>query len=61
MQDYKGAKIVSHGRAVFGFQAIVVLVPEKDVGFTILINSEDSEVILGLEYTLLDHYLAKPT
>ncbi len=61
VQDYKGAKIVSHGGAVFGFQATVVLIPEKNVGFSILINSEDGEVIRGLMYQLLDHYLDKPT
>lgn len=61
VQDYKGVKIVSHGGAVFGFLSLVVLVPDKKVGFTILINSEDGEILRGLQYTLLDHYLDKPT
>ena len=61
VQDYKGARIVSHGGAVFGFQAVVVLIPERNVGFTILINAEDGELIRGLQYRLLDHYLDKPT
>ena len=61
VQDYKGARIVSHGGAVFGFQATVVLIPEKNVGFTILINSEDGELVRGLMYELLDHYLDRPT
>ncbi|WP_116091107.1 serine hydrolase [Sphingomonas crusticola] len=61
VQDYKGAKIVSHSGAVFGFQALVVLIPEKNVGFTMLINSEDGELIKGMQYVLLDHYLGKPT
>ena len=61
VQDYKGARIISHGGAVFGFQAVVVLIPEKNVGFTILINSEDGELIRGLMYELLDHYLDRPT
>ena len=61
ISDYKGAKIVSHSGAVFGFQALVVLIPEKNVGFTILINSEDGELIKALQYELLDHYLGKPT
>ncbi|MCA1660679.1 MAG: serine hydrolase [Novosphingobium sp.] len=60
VQDYKGAKIVSHGGAVFGFQALVVLIPEQDVGFSILINSEDGELIRGLMYELIDHYLEVP-
>jgi CubicO group peptidase (beta-lactamase class C family) len=57
IQDYRGTKIVMHGGAVFGFLAAVVLIPEKHVGFSILINSEDGEIINGLMYELLDHYL----
>src|ERR1700722_8011511 len=60
VRDYRGAKIVWHGGAVFGFLAAVVLVPERHVGFSILINSEDGEIINGLLFELLDHYLAQP-
>jgi CubicO group peptidase (beta-lactamase class C family) len=60
VRDYRGTKIVWHGGAVFGFLAAVVLVPEKHVGFSILINSEDGEIINGLLFELLDHYLAQP-
>ena len=61
VSDYKGTRIVSHEGAVFGFQSAVVLIPEKQVGFTILINSEDGEVIKGLTNQLLDHYLGGRT
>jgi len=60
VQDYRGAKIVWHGGAVFGFLTAVVLIPEKQVGFSIEINSEDGEIIRGLMYELLDHYLGLP-
>jgi CubicO group peptidase (beta-lactamase class C family) len=60
VRDYRGAKIVWHGGAVFGFQTAVVLIPEKNVGFSIEINSEDGEIIIGLMYELLDHYLGLP-
>jgi CubicO group peptidase (beta-lactamase class C family) len=60
VRDYQGAKIVWHSGAVLGFQSVVVLVPEKNVGFAIEINSEDSEILLGLMYELLDHYLDRP-
>src|ERR1700684_3815890 len=60
VRDYRGAKIVWHGGAVFGFLTAVVLIPEKHVGFSIEINSEDGEVIIGLMYELLDHYLDAP-
>nr|WP_037479836.1 serine hydrolase [Sphingomonas sp. PAMC 26617] len=60
VKDYHGAKIVSHGGAVLGFQSVVALLPEKNVGFAVEINSEDGEILLGLTYELLDHYLGLP-
>jgi CubicO group peptidase (beta-lactamase class C family) len=58
--EYGGTKIIWHGGAVFGFLTAVVLIPEKHVGFSIEINSEDGEIIRGLMYELLDHYLDRP-
>ena len=58
--DYRGEKLVWHGGAVFGFLTAVVLLPDKHVGFSIEINSEDGELIRGLMYELLDHYLGLP-
>jgi CubicO group peptidase (beta-lactamase class C family) len=60
VRDYRGAKIVWHGGAVFGFLTAVVLIPEKQIGFSIEINSEDGEIINGLMFELLDHYLGAP-
>ena len=60
LRDYRGVKMVWHGGAVFGFLTGVVLLPEKNVGFSITINSEDGEIINGLIYELLDHYLDAP-
>ena len=60
VSDYRGAKLISHGGAVFGFQTIVALLPEKHVGFSIQINSEDGEILVGLMHELLDHYLGAP-
>jgi CubicO group peptidase (beta-lactamase class C family) len=60
IQDYRGVKIVWHGGAVLGFKTAVVLIPEKHVGFSIEINSEDGEIIPGLMFELLDHYLGAP-
>jgi CubicO group peptidase (beta-lactamase class C family) len=58
--DYRGARLIWHGGAVFGFLTAVVLLPDKHVGFSIEINSEDGEIIRGLMYELLDHYLGLP-
>src|SRR4029077_10285847 len=60
VRDYRGTKIVWHGGAVFGFKTAVVLIPDKHVGFSIEINSEDGEIINGLLFELLDHYLGAP-
>ena len=57
VQDYRGVKVVQHGGAVFGVLAFVVLVPEHDLGIALMINAEDVDVMRGLGYELLDHYL----
>ena len=57
VRDYRGTKIVTHGGAVLGFQSVVTLIPSKNIGIAIEINSEDGEIVLGLMYELLDHYL----
>lgn len=58
--DYRGHRIIQHGGGVFGSIARVVMIPEKNVGFAIMMNSEDNGMLLGLTYELLDHYLGQP-
>ena len=60
VQDYRGHQIVSHGGGVFGSITRVVMIPDKNVGFAIMMNSEESGMLLGLTYELLDHYLDQP-
>lgn len=60
VQDYRGHKIISHGGGVLGSITRVVLIPEKNVGFAIMLNSEDSGLLLGLTYRMIDHYLGFP-
>jgi len=60
VQDYRGTKLIWHGGAVFGSLAAVVLMPEKNVGFFIAANSEEGELVRGLMFELLDHYLGLP-
>lgn len=60
VRDYRGVKIIEHGGAVFGVQTMVVLVPDRKVGFSLQINSEDGVVLRGLMFELLDHYLGAP-
>jgi CubicO group peptidase (beta-lactamase class C family) len=60
VQEYRGARIIWHGGAVFGSLAAVVLIPERKIGFYIAVNSEEGEMVRGLMYELLDHYLGLP-
>lgn len=60
VQDYRGHRIVQHSGGVFGSITRVVMIPDRNVGFAIMMNSEDSGMILGLTYELLDHYLDQP-
>lgn len=59
-RDYQGHRLIMHTGAVFGAQAILILIPELDVGFSIAVNCEDGEAALGVAYELLDHYLERP-
>jgi CubicO group peptidase (beta-lactamase class C family) len=60
VRDYRGAKVVWHAGGVFGFVCAVVMIPEKNVGFSILTNAEESHLVRGLMFELLDHYLGAP-
>ena len=57
VQDYRGHRIIAHSGGVFGSITRVVIVPDKNIAFAIMMNSEDSGMLLGLYYDLLDHYL----
>ena len=59
-RDYQGHRLMMHTGAVFGAQAILILIPSRNVGFSVAINSEDGEAALGVAYELLDHYLGRP-
>ncbi|GAM97782.1 beta-lactamase [alpha proteobacterium U9-1i] len=59
-RDYQGHRLMMHTGAVFGAQSILILIPERNVGFSVSVNSEDGEAALGLAYELLDHYLGRP-
>ncbi|MDQ0462661.1 CubicO group peptidase (beta-lactamase class C family) [Caulobacter ginsengisoli] len=60
VRDWRGHKIIWHAGADIGFGAVVVLIPEKNVGFSILMNAEDGVPTIGLMYELLDYYLGYP-
>lgn len=60
VRDYRGAKVLAHSGAVLGAMSFVALIPERNIGFSMAINSEDEPMVRGLVYELLDHYLGLP-
>ena len=60
VRDYRGTKVIWHHGSVLGSTAVVVLIPDKQTGFSIEINSEDGEIIDGLMFELLDYYTGGP-
>ena len=60
VRDYHGARIVWHAGGLYGATTVVVLIPDKKVGFSITLNSEETEPRHGLMFELLDHYLGLP-
>ncbi|RYY41951.1 MAG: class A beta-lactamase-related serine hydrolase, partial [Sphingomonadales bacterium] len=50
VQDYRGHRIIAHSGGVFGSITRVVIVPDKNIAFAIMMNSEDSGMLLGLYY-----------
>ncbi len=57
LNDYLGRKIVSHGGAIHGMRARVLLVPEEKLGIVTLINSTRDAVQNGIIFWILDSYL----
>ena len=60
VRDYRGERIVMHSGGVYGSLAMVVLIPQRNVGFYIAVNSEESAMLHGLTWELVDHYLGQP-
>jgi CubicO group peptidase (beta-lactamase class C family) len=60
VEDYRGHKVIQHAGFVLGGKAVVVLLPGKNVGISMMVNSEDGAPRWSLVYQLLDHYLDLP-
>jgi CubicO group peptidase (beta-lactamase class C family) len=60
VEEYRGARMIWHSGGVLGAISVVVLLPDQDVGFAVVINSEEAALRRGLMYELLDHYLGLP-
>jgi len=60
IEDYRGHKIVQHSGAVLGALAMQFLIPEKNVGISVTINSEDTMARRAVAFHILDYYLGLP-
>jgi CubicO group peptidase (beta-lactamase class C family) len=60
VEDYHGHTIVEHMGAVLGAVAALYLIPEKNAGVAVMINSEDGASRRAVAFHVLDHYLGLP-
>jgi CubicO group peptidase (beta-lactamase class C family) len=60
IENYRGARMIWHSGGVFGAITVVVLLPDQDVGFAIVVNSEEAALRRALMYEIMDHYLGLP-
>jgi CubicO group peptidase (beta-lactamase class C family) len=60
VRDYRGEKLLDHGGAVFGVQAYVAMIPDRDFGIAVLMNSEDTQAMRGVALEIIDHAIGAP-
>lgn len=57
LEDYAGAKVISHNGGANGFVTNTTLVPSKKFGFTILTNNDANWFFVSLQQQLLDYIM----
>jgi CubicO group peptidase (beta-lactamase class C family) len=57
VSDYRGHKIVTHLGGVLGGISAVVIMPDRNAAFAIMVNSEDVGTLFAMREHLLDAYL----
>jgi CubicO group peptidase (beta-lactamase class C family) len=57
VRDYRGHQVFMHTGAGLGSKSVVVIIPEKHVGFGLAINADEGGARWAVAYRLLDHYL----
>ena len=58
--DFYGKKIIWHNGGASGFLSTTCFVPELNMGFVILTNSDNNSLYNALRYQLLDAYVGNP-
>jgi CubicO group peptidase (beta-lactamase class C family) len=60
VHDYRGKKVVTHTGGLPGYLSKVTLLPELNMGITVLTNQESGEAFSSLTWHIVDHYLGAP-
>src|SRR5436190_1934266 len=59
VEDYRGHPIIEHTGGVLGALSALYLVPDKNLGIAVSINSEDTGARRAVLFHLLDEYLGE--
>jgi CubicO group peptidase (beta-lactamase class C family) len=60
VHDYRGKKVITHTGGLTGYLSKVTLLPELNLGITVLTNQESGEAFSSLTWQIVDHYLNAP-
>lgn len=60
LQEWNGMKVVQHGGNIDGFNALVAMIPEKNLGFVMLTNVSGSSLGSELMPIVWENILGKP-
>jgi CubicO group peptidase (beta-lactamase class C family) len=61
VHDYRGKKVITHTGGLPGYVSKVTLLPELNLGITVLTNQESGEAFSSLTWHIVDHYLKAPS
>lgn len=57
LAEYRGHKVVHHSGGLPGYVSKVTMIPEIDLGITVLTNQESDYAFAAITYYIMDHYL----
>jgi CubicO group peptidase (beta-lactamase class C family) len=60
VSDYRGRKVLAHTGGLPGYVSKVMMIPDLELGITVLTNQESGEAFESIVYRIADHYLQAP-
>ena len=61
VSDYRGRKLVNHTGSLSGYVSRLVMVPELELGITVLTNQESDEAYNSIIFAVLDQAMGAPS